>query len=212
VFFILPFSICARKNGQESLWEEFHVEDGVTLFKSRKAEKGIIPFRAEAILQGRFEDYLKALMNLKDKNLWAPKLKETKLHQLVNSNTFIFSEYYKTPWPATDREFLLKGSVIFKGKKEVIFFAKSILKNHLKRIDHIQCDVREITLILREVNKNETFISFTFEGDMKGWMPTWLINLIQRRWPMRFIQALEKFIIREEVEVTPEYIQLKRVS
>ena len=55
---------------------------------------------------------LKVLRDFDHKHLWAPKLKSVKIHQKINENEFIFSEYYKTPWPATDREFLLKGTLI----------------------------------------------------------------------------------------------------
>lgn len=137
---------------------------------------------------------LKVLRDFDHKHLWAPKLKSVKIHQKINENEFIFSEYYKTPWPATDREFLLKGTLIKKGDQYFInaYSFKSALYKDSK---HIQADVTKLNLMLEKSLNNTTKISFEFHGDMKGWMPFWLINLIQKKWPFKFIKELEKRIL-----------------
>ena len=107
----------------------------------------------------------------------------------------IFSEFYKTPWPATDREFLLKGSVVYLNKNKVIFSASSIDDPELFNDEYIQAEVKTLEITLEKSNEQQTKITFTFLGDMKGWMPTWLMNLIQKKWPLRFIQSLRERVL-----------------
>ena len=38
----------------------------------------------------------------------------------------------------------------------------------------------------------QTDISFEFVGDMNGWIPNWLMALIQKKWPFKFIEGLKE--------------------
>lgn len=191
-------------------WLQFHEENGIKLFRAHKEESGLIPFRAYGIFEGKIEDYLKVLLNHKEKPNWAPKLKEVKVHRRISSNQFIFSEYYKTPWPATDREFLLKGHVQFVAPGHIRLVAENAQETELKRKDHILCNVLLLNLDLKKISSNKTAITFEFYGDMMGWMPIWLINIIQKKWPMRFLQGLSSYVKEGRAVVTKEYLSLER--
>ena len=174
-------------------WQHFHSsQDGIELYRADKLESGIIPFKATAIVEGALEDYLMLLLDSKGRVNWAPKLKAIEIHQKLNSNHFIYSEFYHTPWPATDRQFLLEGKVVMRSRDHVILEGRNSTKIEYINEDHIVCDVRLLRFEIMRLKNNKTKLSFSFVGDMKGWMPVWLINLIQRKWPLRFIQGIRK--------------------
>ena len=178
-------------------WEKFHQEQEIALYRAPKSAEGLIPFKAEATFKGNIEHFLMALLYYPDKPKWAPKLKKVVVHKRLGRNRFVFSEYYKTPWPATDREFLLEGNILVEGTKEKRIY-KLIAHNSKElsfaRDGHIVCDVSLLNLTLESVSPEQTFIRFEFLGDMKGWMPTWLINIIQKKWPLRFLQGLKSYV------------------
>ncbi len=179
-------------------WEKFHSEDGIDLYRAPKAKSGIIPFKAEAIVNGSVEAYLKHLLDVKGRLEWAPKLDRITIHKKIGPNHFIYSEFYKTPWPATDRQFLLEGKVIFKSPQHILLKGSNSDLLKYKSSNHILCDVNFLNFELVQLKNNKTRLTFSFLGDMKGWMPNWLINLIQRKWPMRFIQEIRKRAHSEE--------------
>lgn len=174
-------------------WKEIASEDNITVF-SKSAKNAIIPFKATGIIDSKISEVLGALKDTASKNLWSPKLKSVKLHKIINQREYLFSEFYKTPWPATDREFLLKGRIQKLSHNKYRISAESIDNQKLANDDHIQAQVEYINIILEEVSPNKTRIQFEFLGDMKGWMPVWLTNLIQKKWPLRFIQGLRKHL------------------
>lgn len=186
--------------GAKEKWVKLANEDNIQIF-SKTASNGVLPFKAEGVIKTNIETLLNILKNHKTKNKWAPKLDKVTLHESQKNNQFIFSEYYKTPWPATDREFLLAGSILRPNQNTVVLKAHSIDQNktytHLKSPNHIQADVQYINVILNKVSLHETRIQFEFHGDMKGWMPLWLMNLIQKKWPLRFIQGLRKYSAKQ---------------
>ena len=202
---ILSSNIYAKK----IKWESFHKEDGIELFRAKEQKDGIIPFKAIAIIDRSQKDILKVLMDVDRKPEWSPKLKDVKLHKRVSPITYIFSEYYKTPWPFSDREFLLEGQVVFPEPGLVTLFAKSKNESGFEDDDHIQCDVSFLNLNLYDRGPNKTAVSFSFHGDMKGWMPVWLINIIQKKWPMRFIQGLRKTLEEKSPRETEFFNSLK---
>jgi hypothetical protein len=173
-------------------WKKILTEDKITIYAKEGLNK-IIPFKAVGDISGNIEEILAHLKNHSQKHLWSPKLRSVKIHRQLSENKYVFSEYYKTPWPAYDREFLLFGEVRAVGTKSYILEAQSIKDEKLADDDYVQADVKILKLILKKKSENLTQISFEFHGDMKGWMPAWLINIIQKKWPLRFIQGLRRF-------------------
>lgn len=173
-------------------WKKIAEEDNIQVF-SRKSDNSLLPFKAEGMIEANVDDILAALKNHKTKNKWSPKLKNVKLHKQLAEDEYVFSEYYKTPWPASDREFLLKGSIKEISPNKYQLKAKSINDNKLKDDSHVQANVKVINVIIEKVSENKTKLEFEFHGDMKGWMPIWLMNIIQKKWPLRFIQGLRKY-------------------
>ncbi len=174
-----------------SSWKLVHSEKGIKVFAGKHRKSGVIPFKAIGTIHASVSEVAEVIEDDKLKPLWSPKLKEVIIHERLNENEVVFSEYYKTPWPSTDREFLIRGQILRHSSKDIEYIGKSV--NHANRDDdHIQADVKMLNFRLKELRPNQTQITFVFNGDMKGWMPTWLMNMIQKKWPLRFIQGLRK--------------------
>lgn len=179
-------------------WIKVAEEEGIVVF-GQDAVEGIIPFKAVGIIKSSKEKILEILKDSSNKPKWSPKLKSVKIHEVIGSRreVFHFSEYYSTPWPAYDREFLLKGEINFDEEGKIFLKAKSLSSKEILNLangDHVLAEVQKLNVILKGINPNETEVTFEFHGDMKGWMPIWLMNLIQKKWPLRFIQGLRKYI------------------
>lgn len=191
---ILVFSFILAFSANASIkWEKIHSENNIDIF-SRNSKSGILPFRATGKISAPLKTVLNALMDLPNKSKWSPKLKQVKIHEVLNSNEMIISEYYKTPWPATDREFLLKGKLEKISDSKYTIKAHSINNHKYASKSHIQSAVEYLDVTIEDLGDNTTSIDFKFHGDFKGWMPVWLTNLIQKKWPLRFIQGLDSFL------------------
>ena len=188
------FSLNTAASMPDLDWYEIANQDGISILTT-KTDLDVIPFKASGEIQGDINLIVDILLDHKKKNLWSPKLKSVKIHKALPEDEFIFSEYYSTPWPASDREFLLKGKIKQISTKKYALTAYSIqeggqLFNKFRDEDHVQAEVHYLNIFLEEKRPGVTEIQFEFHGDMKGWMPVWLMNLIQKKWPLRFIQGL----------------------
>jgi hypothetical protein len=188
-FFLLLLSLI--QFSYASNWEYVETYEGVKLYELKKSEQYATPFKAVGKVNAPLTDVVKALVDVDSKNKWAPKLKGVDLHEVLKANEFIFSEYYKTPWPYYDRQFLLKGTISKKGNK-VYFKAQNLVDDSLEDDDHVLASVEILDFVLEEVD-GSTMITFTFNGDMGGWIPSFVSRIIRKKWPVRFIQSLEKW-------------------
>jgi hypothetical protein len=175
-------------------WDMVLQEEGITIFAKTEAP-GVMPFKADGVVNANIDKIVAVIQDYQNKHLWSPKLKRVELHEALDDQTFIFSEFYKTPWPAVDREFLLKGKIFKVSENRVNIMANSIVDTELHNDDYIQAEVKALNITLEKIDQNKTKMTFEFYGDMKGWMPNWLMNLIQKKWPFRFIQSLRKRIV-----------------
>jgi len=91
-------------------WKYLTTEDGITIY-TKEAKDSIMPFMASGNINANIATVIKTLKDFNNKNKWSPKLKSVKIHKMISENKYQFSEYYQTPWPATDREFLLEGEL-----------------------------------------------------------------------------------------------------
>ena len=88
----------------------------------------------------------------------------------------------------------MKGKIKKLSSNKYILTANSIDIEKLKDQSHIQADVMKLNFLIESTPDKKAKIVFEFHGDLKGWMPAWLVNIIQKKWPWRFIQALQMHI------------------
>jgi hypothetical protein len=200
----IPNAYCS--DGQ---WQYIEHNEGVALYRSLNETEGLLPFKAVAELDVPYERIIMALVDAERKPLWAPKLKATTIHSQISSNRFEYSEYYKTPWPFKDREFLLIGTVAYE-RNRVVFSAANSDNQSLADKDHLMANIQELTFIVTPIAEKHTKVAFTFSGDLGGWIPDFVKTIIQKRWPVRFIQALRGFVAENGQLETPRYRSLNK--
>ena len=197
--------------GSESQWQHIGDEEGVALYRSLNETEGLLPFKAVAELEVPYERIVMALVDAEGKPDWAPKLKATAIHAQISSNRFVYSEYYHTPWPFKDREFLLVGTVAYE-RNRVVFSAVNSEDKSLAKNDHLTANIQELTFIVIPVSENRTRVEFTFSGDLGGWIPDFVKTIIQKRWPVRFIQALSDHVVNNSQLENPRYRSLDKAT
>ena len=176
-----------------SKWELVLEQDSIKVYSKGKNDSKLKAFRAEGIVHANIEKVLYTILDNHRRPQWNPKMDTVFYIQKIDSLSYHFAEWYKTPWPAKDREFLLLGKISADEYQNISLTASSNhnLNNASKK--HLTATVHSLVLNLKAIDNNTTQLTFKFDGDLGGWLPTWLINLIQKKWPLRFIQGLRSY-------------------
>jgi hypothetical protein len=198
------------KNGTDN-WEQIDTYEGIVLFRSIKETNDLLPFKAIGKLNIAYQRIVMALVDAEHKNNWAPKLKSTTVHNDISTNRFEYSEYYTTPWPFYDREFLLMGTVKYQ-KDRILFTAINSTNKHLADKGHLLANVKALEVAIIPLSPDRTQVEFTFLGDLGGWVPTFVKNIIQKKGPIRFIQAMQAHILNSKTLETHRYMALQKTE
>lgn len=192
-------------------WEQIDTVGGVALFRSLEESDDLLPFKAIAKLNIPYQKIVMALVDAEHKNSWAPKLKFTTIHKEISTNHFEYSEYYTTPWPFYDREFLLLGTVEYMNNR-ILFTAQNSTNKNLADENHLLANVKVMEIAITPLSSDTTEVEFTFSGDLGGYIPAFVKNIIQKKWPIRFIQAMESYIQNTSTLETPRYLSLHKTK
>ena len=188
---LLILSLCLCSYSAE--WELVLEQDSIRVYSKGKNDSKLKAFRAEGIVHANIEKVLYTILDSHRRPQWNPKMDTVFYTKRVDSLSYHFAEWYKTPWPAKDREFLLLGTIISKTKNDITLLARSDHSLNNASEKHLTATVHSLELNLKSLDNNSTLLTFKFDGDLGGWLPTWLINLIQKKWPLRFIQGLRSY-------------------
>ncbi len=209
VLLILTIAILAalcpqQANASTDAWHYLKSDEGVALYRAETMVEGYLPFKAIATVDATVEKIVMALVDAEHKSQWAPKLKSSKVHTEVSANQFEFSEYYTTPWPFWDREFLLVGTINYDTERVTFSANNSHQKQHASD-DHVLVDVAILDFEIVALDHKRSRVTFTFSGEFGGWIPPFVKTIIQEKWPVRFIQALQLRVQRGDELQTPRY-------
>lgn len=193
----------------DARWHFIDTFEGVNLYRAQENKEGLLPFKATAELDIPYQQIVKTLVDTEKKQQWAPKLKSTTIHNQFSANRFEYSEYYTTPWPFEDREFLLMGTVTYE-KDQILFSGVNSKNKALAADDHTLANVEILEFAIFPLDAQRSRVEFTFSGDMGGWIPDFVKTIIQKKWPVRFIQALQSYINENPSLDTLRYKNLEK--
>jgi len=194
-------------NSDTETWHYLKSDEGVALYRAERMVEGYLPFKAIATVDVTADQIVMALVDAERKSQWAPKLKSVKVHTEISANQFEFSEYYTTPWPFWDREFLLVGTINYDTNRVTFSANNSHQKQHASD-DHVLVDVAVLDFEIVPLDQNRSSVTFTFSGEFGGWIPPFVKTIIQEKWPVRFIQALQLRVQQSDELETPRYLRL----
>jgi len=192
-------------------WELLGTEDGITLYKGPDDGRGTLPFRASAIFDVPLRSVVMVMVDAKRKPEWSPKLSTISVIRTVSPTAYVFQERYATPWPYEDRLFNLTGTVSSTATGRIVFNAENANDASLDIDGCTTCDVRFLEVSVREIAPRQCEVEFTFLGHLGGYIPDWLNNMLQKKWPRKFLRGLEKQCRKTDLQPTAELRTLEGV-
>ena len=118
---------------------------------------------------------------------WIDRLKETRLvSELSEQSVRYYSEYY-SPWPISNRDFLFQRVINIDQDSKVITVMVNSVED--EREPEADCCVRgwlsRAYWRFTAQESGKTKVEVEVVTDPKGLIPTWIINLVQRSWPVK---------------------------
>lgn len=174
-------------------WETISTADGFTTERKHVVGSNIFAFRGETIADVSISKILKVFLDPTTRSKWV-NMYENDKELKADGDERTYWIRFDTPFPTSDRDYVLHA----KGHAD---HAKRVYTTLIESVTHPEypenggCCVRGYaygTFYRFEAipGENKTKVKVEVHTDPMGWIPAWLTNMIQKKWPKRTLMSL----------------------
>lgn len=182
--------ICAGQ-AAEIPWEEIKDSDGIKVFTANLPDQSILMVKTRTVIDADLLRIENILNDEERRVTWVPYLTESRrLHTFSPADSLQYNRF-DAPWPAADRDIVFRVIRAPQGDNNVTYLMKSEdspLMPQQKRI--VRALLLESTYTLTAVNEHQTQVELVFHAYPQGWVPLWIVNIIQRAFPFLVLKNL----------------------
>ena len=204
VFFILIFALSACKTTSGTKWIEIDQEPladneksefTIIVEKKNSPEDEVNTYRGTTTMPISIERIAYVLDDTESKTEWVSRLKEeTRLEENPSSYRSIAYQHYNLSWPVSDRDYVIESKwTVMKDMKlpTAILSIKSIIRDDVPEIEgRVRGQLDRLVYKLEKLKSNQTRVTVEIMVNPKGLLPNFMINLIQKEWPITTLRQL----------------------
>lgn len=204
--FLIPSAFALHPN--DFKWEESTEKDGIKIFRAdRHKETGIVPIKAQTTLNYSMPKILSVLADTNRKMEWIPQLIAARIVEQKSKYERIEYARYDSPWPFYDRAFVIATKGRYDKEKNSVFIDIQSTEHPSVPLnpEHVRGKTYIGSVYMKGLSKEKTFFEITLLTDFKGNIPTWIINMVQKKWPFKMFDNLKKQLAKKDIQVWPEF-------
>ncbi len=185
------------QNGEPD-WRKIKDEDGILVYSATVSGSDIIKVKTEIIIDAPLERIRQILDDAAQRHQWIPYLDHSKILQPISDTQRLEHSLFDAPWPASNRDFVYRIRLQRKQNDQLVFWMKSEQTPLMpEQAGIVRAELVESIYTLTRLQPQRTRVELVFHADLKGWLPVWIINIVQRALPFRMLKNLRT---RAEVE------------
>lgn len=188
---LLFYNHTSNANSREINWVKINDKENVQVYSTDVIGSDILKIKTQVEINASIKEVQSILDNVKHRKNWIPYLKDSVIIDTLSNTEKVEYSFFSAPWPATDRDFVYKLTQTLHNESKIIYYMTSTT-HHMKpdNDDLIRAELMESTYILSAISPQKTRVELIFHADPKGWLPNWIINIIQRVLPYLILRNL----------------------
>lgn len=200
---LLSSSAFARFNWEGASWEKIKVEDGISVYGKAFPDSNVKGVGGAALIDASVEKIIWVLMDHEHKSQWVDRIMMSKT---VEEPTPLQSIQYATfgmPFPMSDRDFLYSYAFTYDKSQHMIEVdVKSVV--HSSQPESATIGVRGDIIrgkfrLYPQKGQKKTYVEVEYLADPKGYLPSWVVNLVQKNWPYKTLKGLQTQVKKDFV-------------
>lgn len=185
-------------------WDKVMEDHGIKVYKKLVPGSDIVGFRGETYIYAEAEKVLAVLMGNEHRKEWVDRLLHSEILERVNNKKYIVYQIFELPWPLQKRDFVYQG-VLTKNKKlkSIDLVLNSIEHPKAPKTVGVRAHLTNSLYRIVPMGKFKTKLEVEILSDPKGWIPTFVVNLVQKSWPYKTLSAIKKQVEKPHVGIYP---------
>ena len=181
--------------GQDN-WKLIKEKSEIKVFTNTKHnDSKLIHIKAISSVNGKLKDCYKLINDVDNYTSWMHGVTKISLIERKSPNKFSYYMLTDFPWPADDRDVIIKTKVHFKKKKREVYTVSRNQKNVIPEKEGIhRVEKMRASWKFKEIDTGT--IQITYEGRIHSSieLPDWLEERVSYRGPFNTIKNMKKEI------------------
>lgn len=177
-------------------WKKTRDINGIQVYSIAIQDTAIVKARAVAIINAPLDKIQRLVNTLAQRPQWVPYLKYSRIIEKISETEHIEYSLFSAPWPASDRDFVYRvkrSQQLVDDQLQLSYQMQSVSHGEMPlQSDLIRGEIFSSVYRLTAINAGQTRVELIYHADPKGWLPNWIVNIIQRAFPFRMLRNLKQ--------------------
>lgn len=178
--------------GWAEKWESLGLIDGVHVSRKSSPNSNLFTFRGEITTDLPLDVLMSVFSDPKERKHWVDRYKD----HITFEKTELSETYwirFSLPPLVSDRDYILKTAAkINEEKGEISVHIKSVEHKSDPKDCCVRAQVKRTYYQFTALSATQSRLIVEVNTDPKGWLPKWLVNAIQKKWPSKTLNGLIK--------------------
>lgn len=198
--FAVPFGVPASAwaDDPQPKWEKVTSESGINVFKKEVAGSPFIAFKGDGVIDASIIRVVSVLIDASQGKQWVDRLKDSAVLEQTSLFERVQYSHLGTPPGVDDRDFVVKAKLLIdQDNKRLTITLHSV--EHAGKPPQpgiVRGELVHSSFLLVPVEGGKTRLIAEMHADPKGTVPAFVVNMIQKDWPINTIKALRKQVGR----------------
>lgn len=173
-------------------WEEMGSDEGIRVYRRDVPGSPLVAFKGTGMVDAPLGKIAWVLSDNAHRTNWVDRLKRSVVLEQRSAFDFILYQHFQLPPLISDRDYVYRAIGSRNPKTGVVTLQISSV-THPKAPPTVGVRARlyESRYVLTPKG-DRTHVTVEIHTDPKGSLPAWLVNMIQKSWPMNTLQALRR--------------------
>ena len=185
-------------------WKPYLNEGPSKVYRAAQAiPSGLVPLKASTTFNHPLKRVYSVLSDYNRRVEWVPRLEEAYTVQNIKVGQYIAYTRYDSPFPFHDRSALVKVMDNYDPKTQTI--VSTIVSTKHPKVPYKDGEVRLETkglFLLKSIEGGKkTYGEVILLNDFKGNIPIWLINFVQKSWPLKMFKRLKVQLKKKDIKL-----------
>lgn len=200
----LSFHGLAAPGTKDADWVPSGEKDGIRVFRRKVPGLAFDAFRGQGVVEAPLGKVLAVLADNTHRTEWVDRLKKSEVLEVVSAHESFIHQVFKLPPLVSNRDYVYHARTYREvGSRRVIVELRSEPHPRAPKPEGIRAELRHSGYILEALDSGRTQVTVEIETDPKGWLPGWLVNLIQKSWPVKTINGIRKQVQKPHIRAYP---------
>ena len=174
-------------------WKKVSDDDGVIVHINETGHSQIVRVKTEVTINSSLALIQSILDDVDHRHEWVPFLETSRVLKPFSPFEKLEYSIFYGPWPASDRDFVYRITLYKQNDQQVSYSMISEPDPIMpEQKDKVRAQLIESYYTLTALNDQQTHVELIFHADPKGWVPVWIVNIIQRVLPSLILKNLKE--------------------